>query len=453
MTPPANSLCAHTEFQTEVLHPACCKEGYKGPRVFLRMQQQKSADTGTTARTLEQQQSSDNALATNDSAAVSEQESTASPLPQNALSEEVPYYHSEAPSQLPVDQPGLDFSQAEAEKGEELARRTAAATALPNSDSEYDEEDSRGSSAASSSEESAREYARPAPPAELPKKQPQLASVPQAAGRAAATALPDSDEEAEEDLESQASASIAPPVPPRAWAPAHGFGQGIRGAAPSEAAESAAPDRRLGRLDSLSASDSESVEVQSRPGNVEAPAPPSAKEAKPAAMPWSLGNSATVFSQVTLPSISSSAPAEAATRPASSLFGTTAPSFLQAPNASKAEVAFPAPGLGFPMARQRSGALPAPACGQQPPISPARQASGSLPPFSPSLSKPAQANIRPFTPAFICSYTRDSDALADAVIGDSENGSLGGQVADAIPTYTPLCRHLKCLASQLHSRR
>ena len=365
------------------------------------MQEQDSSDAGATSGKLEQQQSSDWALAPSDRAAVSERESAANPLPQNALSQEVPYFRSEAPSQLPAVQPALNpFSEglsAKADNKAEVAASKAAATALPDSESDYNEEYSQGSSAASSSKDSSsketsRERARPAPPAEPPRSQPQLASVAQAAGRAAATALPDSDEEAEEDLESQASASIAPPVPPRAQAPAQGFGRARRRAAPSEAAESAAPGRRLGRLDSLSASDTDSMEVQSRPEATQVPAAPQpAKEAKPAAMPWSLSNSAAAFGQVTLPSISNAAPAAAATRPAASLFGTTAPSFPQAPSTSNVGTASPAPGSTLSIARQRSGALPAPSFGQ-PFVPPARQASGALPPFSPSLSKPAQAS-------------------------------------------------------------
>ncbi len=274
-----------------------------------------------------------------------------------------------------------------------MAAGKAAATALPDSDSEdYDDEDSQESSAEDSTEESSRDYAPPATSAEPPRKQPQLASIAQAAGRAAATALPDSDEEAEEDLESQASASIAPRVPPQARAPGQGTGQAGRDAAVPQAAESAAPGRRLGRLDSLSASDTESVEVQSRPERPQAPAPQAATEAKPAAMPWSLGGSATAFGQGTALNKNGLAAGTSKGTPAPLPFGTTAPSFLQAPGASNPGMAFPAPAGAFSMARQSSGAVPAPAFGL-PVTAPARQASGALPPLSSPVPRPAQASF------------------------------------------------------------
>ncbi len=274
----------------------------------------------------------------------------------------------------------------------ELAAGKAAATALPDSDSEdYDEEDSQGTSAEGSSEESSRDYAPPATSAEPARKQHQLASVAQAAGRAAATALPDSDEEAEEDLESQASASVAPHVPPQARGPVQDAGQARRDFAVSQAAESAVPGRRLGRLDSLSASDTESVEVQSRPERPQALAPQTATEAKPAAMLWSLGGSAPAFSQDAGPSSRSPAAVTAKAKPAPSLFGTTAPSFVQLPSASNAGTAFTAPATAFSMARQSSGAVPASAFGV-PFTAPARQASGALPPLSAPVPRPAQAS-------------------------------------------------------------
>ena len=315
---------------------------------------------------------------------MSGRETIASASPQYAEPEQASHSHLEDSIRDPTKQAASKiFTGKASAKGTvaaELAAGKAAATALPDSDSEeYDEEDSQESSAEDSTEESSRDYAPPAALAEPPRKQPQLASVAQAAGKAAATALPDSDEEAEEDLESQASASMAPQVPLQPRAPAQGTGQ---------AAESVAPGRRLGRLDSLSASDTESVEVQSRPERPQAPPNQAANEAKPAAMPWSLGSSTSAFGQETGPGNKGPAAVTARATPAPSLFGTTAPSFLQAQSASNSGIAFPAPAAVFTMARQSSGAVPPPAFGL-----PSRQASGALPPLSSPAPRAAQVSF------------------------------------------------------------
>ena len=158
----------------------------------------------------------------------------------------------------------------------------AAATALPDSDSEDDFRSSTKTEQTTedSAVKSTGDLARAG-------KQRILASprsTAEAAGKAAATALSDSDEEADEDLESQASVSVPGlPSPTLDRAPrSHSDQAGSSALLPQAAAESAAPGRRLGRLDSLSASDTESAEVQSQQGS----AARSVQQDRPAASPW-----------------------------------------------------------------------------------------------------------------------------------------------------------------------
>ena len=342
------------------------------------MQQQHAVDTPETAQKGEQQHSYDKFLSSIDDAAQHEHAGTA--MPQSASLGKLPPFLSGAPSHRSLEQAAHSLSETSAKAADraELAASKAAATALPDSDSnsdsddddDDDEEDSQESSTAESTEESDRGDATAAP-----LRRPQLASVAQAAGRAAATPLPDSDEEAEDDLESQASASVAPPAQAHARAPVQGFGQSHRGAALPRAAESAAPGQRLGRLDSLSASDTESVEVQSRPKSTWAPAAQPAKEVKPASTPWSFGTSAAAFGQGPGPRSSSSAATAAATL-APTMTDTAAPAFLQPKSISKPDLSFTAPRAATSMARQSSS---------------------SLPPFSPQLPKPAQASRHIFS--------------------------------------------------------
>ena len=128
----------------------------------------------------------------------------------------------------------------------------AAATALPDSDSEDDSESN--------------------------------SKIEQTTEESTVESTGDSDEEADEDVESQASVSV-PGLPTRTLSRAprsHPDQVGSSTAISQAAAESAAPGRRLGRLDSLSASDTESAEVQSRQGS----APQNVQQDKPAASPW-----------------------------------------------------------------------------------------------------------------------------------------------------------------------
>ena len=322
------------------------------------------------------------------------------------------------------------------EEPESMAAKAskAAATALPDSDSE---DDSQSDSETEQTEENSTvksigDHARADEHSTL--DSPRDAA--QVADKAAAIALPDSDEEADEDLESQASVSVPGlPTRPLNRAPrSHPDQVGSSAVLSQAAAESAAPGRRLGRLDSLSASDTESIEVQSRQGS----APQSVQQDKPAASPWtesfgagklsalgtdasptSGGGARSPFGSSMLASgvNTASAPGGSATpfgmssaasiRPAldgsttalnSSMmpFGRGAPtSSTGVPSRglmSGVSKAAPTPTVAapaLPIARQGSGALPASdAAGspRQPGALPQRQSSAALPPFSPLVS-------------------------------------------------------------------
>ena len=241
----------------------------------------------------------------------------------------------------------------------DVATSKAAATALPDSDDEAEEDSTESTEASSTADESSREAIEPASASESSVQQPKLDNMAETASKAAATALPGSDSDADEELESQASASV-PAVPAQGAQP--GFGRPAWGALSSQAAESGAPPRRpLGRLDSLSASETDSTEVQSHPGSARQPRLQPAQEQKPAASHW-LGS-----------------------------FGQPgAPPFGQALSASGAPAVPQAFSPAFGMSRQRSGALPEAAFGQP---APARQPSGSLPLFPSLVPRPGQVSL------------------------------------------------------------
>ena len=322
----------------------------------------------------------------------------------------------------------------------------AAATALPDSDSEDDSQSDRETEQTEedSTVKSIGDHARADEHSTLDSPR----SAAQVANKAAATALPDSDEEADEDTESQASVSV-PRLPSHSLsrAPRSRPDQvGSSAVLSQAAAESAVPGRRLGRLDSLSASDTESAEVQSRQGS----APQNVQQDRPAASPWTesfgagkisaLGTdaqstsgggatspfgSSMLASGVSAASVPSSSAAPfgmsstASIRPAvdssttalnSSMMpfgkGTPAPSpgvpsrglMLGISKAAPTPtVAAPA----LPIARQGSGALPASdAAGspRQPGALPQRQSSAALPPFSPLVSVHLPATLRQCMP-------------------------------------------------------
>ena len=259
----------------------------------------------------------------------------------------------------------------------DVATSKAAATALPDSDDESEEDSAESTAASSTADESSRGAIEPASASESSAQQPKVDSMAQTASKAATTALPDSDSDADEDLESQASASMPAGPAQGARVAQPGFGQPAWGALSSQAAESSAPSRRpLGRLDSLSASETDSAEVQSHPDRARQPSLQPAQEHKPAASPW-LGS----FGQP------------------------STPPFGHAPSASAAP-AVPlaiSPALG--MSRQRSSALPEAGFGQP---APARQPSGSLPPFPSLEPRPAQVSM----PSAVFSCMRGQSAAA-----------------------------------------
>ena len=235
-------------------------------------------------------------------------------------------------------------------------------------------------------------------------------SAAQVADKAAATALPDSDEEADEDLESQASVSV-PGLPssshdrlPRS----HSDQVGSSAVVSHAAAGSAAPRRPLGRLDSLSASDTESAEVQSQQDS----APQSILQAQPAASPWtesSFGSGMLAsgisaasapggrptafgvsFGDPIRPVLDSSTSAQKGSPmplgKGTSASSMGAPSLGQRSGVSKAPSAQSPAAPALPTARQGSGSLPAlDAAGSfgQPEPLPQRQSSTALPPFRP----------------------------------------------------------------------
>lgn len=256
----------------------------------------------------------------------------------------------------------------------DVATSKAAAIALPDSDDEAEEDSAESTAASSTADESNREAIEPASASESSVQQPKVDSMAETASKAAATALPGSDSDADEDLESQASASM-PAGPAQGAQP--GFGRPAWGVLSSQAAESSAPQRRpLGRLDSLSASETDSTEVQSHPGSARQPPLQPAQEQKPAASPW-LGS----FGQP------------------------SAPPFGQAPSASGAPAVPQTISPAFGMSGQRSGALPEAAFGQP---APARQPSGSLPLFPSLVPRHGQVSIL----SAVSSYMRRQSAAA-----------------------------------------
>lgn len=315
------------------------------------------------------------------------------------------------PANAPARQPQL-------ENAAQTARRAAAAP-LPDSADETDEDH--------------EDLDSQALPAEAPSRQPKLEIPAEAAAKEAAALSPDDDDATDDDLESQASVSISPLVPAQARTSERGFLRANRAAETSQAAESAAP-RRLGTLDSLSTSDTESIEVQSRPETVRQLAPQPPKEEKPAASPWlnsfgnsavasgqvtgpssegaatvtpsAYGNSATAFGQDTGPSSTNTAaptPSVLGSNPTAlgqvagsgssnaasvtpSLFGKSTTAFAQAVGTTKAAAAT------FGMVRQRSGTLGAGVFGQ-PLTAPAQQPSDFLPPFPSATPRPVQASL------------------------------------------------------------
>ena len=320
----------------------------------------------------------------------------------------------------------------------------AAATALPGSDSEDDSQSN--SRTEQTTEDSPVESRGDLAHAGKDSALHSPGSAAKLAGKAAATALLDSDEEADEDLESQASVSM-PGLPSLGRAPrSHSDQLGSSAVFSQAAAESAAPGRRLGRLDSLSASDTESAEVQSQQGS----APQSAQQDKPAASPWTesfgagtisalgtdvsstLGMDATAAfgSSMPAPVVSAaSAPGvgatpfgistAASTRSAldsstaalnyspmlfgkgTSAFGTGAPSLGLRSGVSKAAPAQSAAAPALPIASQDSGLLPvSDAAGSfgQPGAVPQRQSSAALPSFRPLVSVCPQGSLRECMP-------------------------------------------------------
>lgn len=244
---------------------------------------------------------------------------------------------------------------------EAIPASRAAATALPDSDDDFEEDSPEPST--ESGQKSIPGNPHPAEPAELHNMRSQLGEVADEAGKAAHVPLPSSDEEADEDLESQASVSM-PAVPAQGRPPKQGFGRADRYASLSQADESSMPQRPMRRLDSLSASDTESAEVQSRPDAAPKPAQePDHDDKKPPAFSW----------------------------PGTS--GTAAPAFELALSGSSAAAApsVAAPLFGAPSPRHDTWSLQGstPAFGQ-PATLPARQASGALQPFNFPMAKPAQ---------------------------------------------------------------
>ena len=389
------------------------------------------ADVRTAAR---------KALSTDNSEELKEQQQVGVRVPQapfadSGLSQELgPSKASDGVNQIDEKSSAATTAQGALQKApESMAAKAskAAATALPDSDSEDDTQSDRETEQTTedSTGKSIGDPAQAGKHSTLDSPR----SAAQAATEAAATALPDSDEEADDDVESQASVSV-PRLPSRSLdraARSNPDQVGSSAVISQAAAESAAPGRRLGRLDSLSASDTESAEVQSRQGS----APQSVPQDKSAAPPWTesfgagkisaLGTdalstshggatspfgSSMLASGVSAASVpgSSAAPfgmsSAASIRPAvdssttalnSSMMpfgkGTPAPS-TGVPSRglmlgiSKAAPTPTAAASAPPIARQGSGALPASdAAGssRQPGALPQRQPSAALPPFSP----------------------------------------------------------------------
>ena len=322
----------------------------------------------------------------------------------------------------------------------------AVATALPDSDSEDDSQSDRETrqTTEDSTVKSIGDHARAGKHSTL--DSPRNAA--QVAYKAAATALPDSDEEADEDVESQASVSVPGlPTRPLSRAPrSHPDQVGSSAVLSQAAAESAAPGRRLGRLDSLSASDTESAEVQSRQGS----APQNIQQDKPAASPWtesfgagkisalgtdalstSGGGATSSFGSSMLASgvSAASVPGGSATSFGMSSAASIRPALDSSTTALNSSImplgrGTPAPSTGtpsrglmlgiskaaptptvtapaLPIARQGSGTLPASdAAGspRQPGALPQRQSSAALPPFSPLVSVHLPATLRQCMP-------------------------------------------------------
>ncbi len=222
-------------------------------------------------------------------------------------------------------------------------------------------------------DDSSRGAIQPPSAGKLPKQQPKADSMAQTASKAATIALHNSESDADEDLESQASASM-PAMPAQSARIAQpGFGQPAHGALLSQEAGSSRQQQcSLGRLDSLSASETDSAEIQSHSGSTRQPSLQPAQEQKLAASPWQ-----GAFAQP------------------------STPSFGQVPGSNMAPTVPPAISPAFGMSRQRSGALAEASFGKPAPVC---QPSGSLPPFPSLVPRPAQAS----TPSTVC--TREQTA-------------------------------------------